>query len=236
MKLALAGALLLAFAAPGPARAQDANAADLFGEATIVHWCRPVYPPALVQEKREGIVVVRFIVDDHGKVLSARVTKSFDHRADPSALAAVRQWQLSPALAAGKPVASCLNVQVFFRLANLREKRLPLSPSLPEIPHEPSTSDPEPLSNAVPDYPAGLPLPPQGKVRIDLDLDATGKPIAMRIRTTDRALGEAAAKAARSWTFSPAMQGDLAVPSTYHGLIDFSESALPPQPFIIRAP
>ncbi|MDX1946534.1 MAG: TonB family protein [Pirellulaceae bacterium] len=66
----------------------------------------PVYPPALLAAKIEGVVVVRLAVGSDGSVTSAAVHRTSGHAAmDDAALAAVRQWKFQPARRFGSPIA-----------------------------------------------------------------------------------------------------------------------------------
>ena len=47
-------------------------------------------------------------------VTTARVLASPDPRLDEAALAAIRSWTFTPALEAGKPVPTCIDVAVIF--------------------------------------------------------------------------------------------------------------------------
>src|SRR4051812_37086550 len=62
----------------------------------LQHWVPPTYPAAAKKEKVAGTVKVRFIVDETGKVTSARVTEAPDPRLAEAALEAVKQWQVDP--------------------------------------------------------------------------------------------------------------------------------------------
>jgi periplasmic protein TonB len=63
----------------------------------------PVYPPEARAEGVEGYVVVRYDVDDEGRVLNARVVESSpDGVFDQAAVRAVSSWRFRPAEQAGE--------------------------------------------------------------------------------------------------------------------------------------
>src|SRR5580704_5211952 len=164
-------ALLASAAAVSAFAAYDPS--DLYGDATVSSWQRPVYPPELVAAKFEGTVVVRFVVDETGNVVKARALRSFDPRANASAVDAVRHWKFQPALAAGKPAASCLDVRLAFRLKDRNEKQLPLTP---EGLHALPVSEPSVGEQPDPEYPDELSdVHLDGEVTLQLEIDARGQ-------------------------------------------------------------
>jgi TonB family protein len=62
------------------------------------------YPPALRNAGQSGRVIVRFMVDEGGRVRSPRVLRSSDRAFDPPTLEAVSQLRFRPARLNGHPV------------------------------------------------------------------------------------------------------------------------------------
>lgn len=80
---------------------------------------KPVYPPAMRADGREGEVQLEAIIDGEGAVKSVRVLGAHVHPDFALAAAdAVRQWRFSPTLLNGAPVEVLMNVKMSFRLEN----------------------------------------------------------------------------------------------------------------------
>lgn len=113
------GSLALAAArAPAPPGATLEEAAML----QSVVWVPPVYPPQAVDKKLEGTVRVRFIVDETGAVIRARVLHSTDKVFEGAALQAVRQWRFAPVVEDGSKIAKCVDAMLPFELADLHQR------------------------------------------------------------------------------------------------------------------
>jgi TonB family protein len=74
---------------------------------------RPVYPPILLANDVEGIVVVEATITDAGRVGDAHVVRPAGILSH-SAMAAVQQWEFAPADAGPMPPRSTLTVTVNF--------------------------------------------------------------------------------------------------------------------------
>ena len=78
---------------------------------------RPVYPPAMRDAGREGVVPVEAVIGVEGLVHSSRVLSSQVHPDfATAALDAVRQWRFAPTLLNGEPVEVRITVSVEFSL------------------------------------------------------------------------------------------------------------------------
>jgi periplasmic protein TonB len=75
----------------------------------------PEYPRLAQETRVEGIVVIEATIGPTGKVQDARVLRSIP-LLDAAALDAVRQWEYTPTLLNGSPVAVVMTVTVQFRL------------------------------------------------------------------------------------------------------------------------
>ena len=63
-----------------------------YGAAVVLKQVEPTYPPAAKQAGVEGMVIVTYSLDAHGRPTDLQVTKSIPGL-DEAALAALRQWQ-----------------------------------------------------------------------------------------------------------------------------------------------
>ena len=78
---------------------------------------QPEYPPAALQARHEGRVLLAVLVSEQGKAAKLRVIKSSGFKSlDDSATLAVRSWKFQPAERAGKPTACWVKVPVNFRI------------------------------------------------------------------------------------------------------------------------
>lgn len=99
------------------AHTQEAD--DCTDEATrprVLEMPEPEYPEAARDEGVEGRVRVELHLDDHGRVVEARVLSGLGHGLDEAALAAAREARFEPATRCGRPVATTFTVGVRFAL------------------------------------------------------------------------------------------------------------------------
>jgi len=76
-----------------------------------------VYPADMLEQKKEGKVYVKFVIDREGKVTQPKVIKSLCPSADKEALRIIKQmprWE--PARQGGEPVASYYTLPVTFAI------------------------------------------------------------------------------------------------------------------------
>lgn len=206
-------------AAEQPAAAAEALAVD--GLALLRAWVPPVYPKAELKAKHGGMVNVRLIVDETGKVTAVRALEDSDEAFVESALAAVRAWGFAPALDAGKPIACCMDTLVTFSPRVGQEKP---SVHVPDqrfnaAPHE----GPEIVSSPSAPYPTMLEerkLP--GKMRFTCLVTPEGKASQARPLIASHVDFVLPAIAGLDrWEFKPARQGDLAVAGPVEGEVSF---------------
>ena len=76
---------------------------------------QPVYPQEAFIKKVEGVVTLEILIGVDGRVGRARVLRSIP-QLDAAAIQTVRQWIFSPAIKAGRPVATLANAPVSFRI------------------------------------------------------------------------------------------------------------------------
>jgi len=100
--------------APVPARVPVPVGGDIKRPIKIKD-VAPSYPPVARAARVEGIVIVEAIIGPDGKVQDARVLRS-SPLLDAAALDAVRQWEFTPTLLNGIPIAIVMTITVDFRL------------------------------------------------------------------------------------------------------------------------
>ncbi len=83
----------------------------------------PVYPPAVIEERIEGDVVLHAVIRSDGLVDHIQVIKRLDGRLDESAKAALAKWRFNPATKNGVPVDIETVVRIPFRLTPRDDKR-----------------------------------------------------------------------------------------------------------------
>jgi protein TonB len=76
---------------------------------------KPVYPTIAQTARVEGIVIIEATIGPAGTVLEAKLLRSIP-LLDAAALEAVRQWEFTPTLLNGSPVAVVMTVTVNFTL------------------------------------------------------------------------------------------------------------------------
>lgn len=77
---------------------------------------RPIYPPAMVADRVQGVVTLEANISPSGCVSEAKVTRSVAIPLDLAGLRAVLGWRFTPTLLDGAPVAVVMTVTVNFRL------------------------------------------------------------------------------------------------------------------------
>ena len=76
----------------------------------------PAYPPLARAAHVEGVVIIEATIGPDGKVQDARILRSANPLLNAAALDAVRQWEYTPTLLNGIPMAIVMTVTVDFRL------------------------------------------------------------------------------------------------------------------------
>jgi TonB family protein len=85
---------------------------------SVVKEVKPSYTPVAVQQRIEGVVWIRAIVDATGSISWLSIERSLDpfYGLDASALAAAKQWRFRPATKDGTPVAVLITIALTFTL------------------------------------------------------------------------------------------------------------------------
>jgi len=98
--------------------AQDA--ADVYTKVdqnpTPLKTPEPKYPVSLKREGVAGIVSVTCVIDENGKVISAKTVKSTRAEFEQPALDAIHNWVFKPATKDGKPVKVRVTIPFRFNL------------------------------------------------------------------------------------------------------------------------
>jgi TonB family protein len=82
---------------------------------------RPDYPDSARREGREGRVLLRVLVDEHGRSKKVEINSSSGSEAlDRAATEALRRWRFHPARYGDQTVQSWLRVPIEFRLADAK--------------------------------------------------------------------------------------------------------------------
>jgi periplasmic protein TonB len=115
-KLHPAKPAIAAHSAPAPS-ASSAGQGAVQAQPDELHNQPPIYPEASQEEHEEGMVMLRVSVTGSGRSARVAILKSSGYfRLDEAARRAVLHWRFHPALFAGIPVASLIDVPVRFQL------------------------------------------------------------------------------------------------------------------------
>ena len=76
----------------------------------------PEYSEEARKAKWQGTVMLSLVVDETGKAVGIKVTKSLGLGLDEKAIEAVQKWRFKPGTKDGKPVPVIASVEVNFRL------------------------------------------------------------------------------------------------------------------------
>jgi protein TonB len=89
---------------------------DVDEEPVLLRAVKPAYPPLAYQNRIEGRVKVRILVDEDGLVRDALIMESSNEIFNEEAVAAVKQWNFKPAILNKKPVKFWYNAPIVFKL------------------------------------------------------------------------------------------------------------------------
>ncbi len=143
------GMLAVPPATPPNALAPTPTPADSrFQSPKLLRHPAPAYPELAQLNRAEGVVTVRFSIDDQGHVTTVTVVKSGGSVMLDSVVRdlTLHDWTFQPAALDGKPIASSYEQELEFRLdpeeqRQLARERLALQPNtLPNPPYPPEAS------------------------------------------------------------------------------------------------
>ncbi len=101
----------------GPAQ-QEFQLAQVDAPPTIVSRVEPDYPAMARRQRLSGKVVIKFLVDPHGRVKRASVLQAAPQGVFESCvLDAVAKWRFKPGLYQGHPVATWVILPIQFKVS-----------------------------------------------------------------------------------------------------------------------
>ena len=101
---------------PPPAAREPVRVGGAIGTPELVHRVEPSYPPAAMNARIQGLVVLEATVNENGDVSSVQVLRSVQFL-DEAAIDAVKQWRYTPLSVDGRPTPFILTVTLNFRLS-----------------------------------------------------------------------------------------------------------------------
>lgn len=185
----------------------------------MTYQARPDYPYSLRVSGNRGEVLVDFIVDPHGDVVKADVSRSSHPDFEAPAVEAVLKWKFKPGMKAGHPVYVHMAVPIVFLLtgqngeliapesaAGVEPWRIPEHAPKQVPPEFQYDEPPKPLLASAPVYPYDLLLRNvKGKASITFAIDRQGRPHLVKILSASLPeFGAATAAMIEAWRFEPA--------------------------------
>ncbi|MEJ2616882.1 MAG: energy transducer TonB [Ignavibacteriaceae bacterium] len=93
----------------------DQMPSPIGGIAAIAH--NVVYPQSAKENKIEGKVMIKTIIDAEGNVVSTTVEKGLNAECDKAAEAAIKKTKFNPGMKNGKAVESEVTIPIMFKLS-----------------------------------------------------------------------------------------------------------------------
>ena len=90
--------------------------ANMVQESKLIHRVEPVYPEQALRDGIQGTVRLTIVINEEGFVYELRGMEGNNPILEEAAIDAVKQWQYSPTLLNGEPVAAQTMVTVIFNL------------------------------------------------------------------------------------------------------------------------
>ena len=103
-------------AKPYAAPARWVPARELDSQPVVLSEVKIPYPPAAQREAIEGTVVASIVIDEEGKVLSAKILSGPGHGLNEAAQEAFSRFRFKPAMKAGQPVSTEIKYRYTFVL------------------------------------------------------------------------------------------------------------------------
>lgn len=94
------------------------NLADLDRQPEPTVQPPPIFPPELKRSVPDATVVVTFVIDAHGSVISASVVESTHPGFESAALAGVAKWKFRPGMKNGRKVGARMVVPIIFKVVD----------------------------------------------------------------------------------------------------------------------
>ena len=76
----------------------------------------PIYPEKLRNNRVEGLVIVKFIVDEDGNVVDPKIESSTHTGFNQSAIDAIEKWKFTPGISKGQVVKTTMRIPFRFDL------------------------------------------------------------------------------------------------------------------------
>ena len=76
-----------------------------------------VYPQSAKENKIQGKVIIKTVINEEGNVVSTTVEKSLDSECDKAAETAIKKTKFNPGMKNGKAVESEVSIPVKFKLS-----------------------------------------------------------------------------------------------------------------------
>jgi TonB family protein len=189
---------------PAPAQVQvTAPAGASVTPPRKIRTGNPSYPAVARQAGVEGTVVIEALTDVAGRIVSVRSVRSIP-LLDEAAMAAVRQWEYTPALVNDTAVPLVVTATFHFSLADEAVSAGGPGGAAAPLRVGGAIQEPRKLKNVFPVYPqeardAGI----QGMVILEAVIDEGGNVVDARVIRSVPMLDEAALSAVRQWKYTP---------------------------------
>jgi TonB family protein len=183
---------------------------DIAPKAKVV--CAPVYPYALLKERKSGKVTATFLINADGRVAAVKIIEASSPEFGLAMAAALEAHEFIPAMKDGKPTASILKMETeFSTYGGLVPERdsdlLRLEKKHPEkiLSGKKLDAPLKPIFRQAPRFPTSVEgRLDRGQARIEVLIDEKGEVCLPRVvEATDPAFGYAAIQAVVAWRFEP---------------------------------
>lgn len=188
----------------------------------------PVYPPAAIAAKIEGVVILEATIGVDGTVQRVRVLRPMPFLND-AAVAAVQQWEYTPTMIGGKPTPIIMTVTVTFMLgfpADARPKPLITTPwpaAQGAVRAGFDVKAPQRTKDARAVYPVGARAERTGGASIlEVLVGPNGKVVDVRSLRPDPQFDESAIEAVKKWEYEPTLVNGVATSVVLPVIVTFT--------------
>jgi len=181
---------------------QDVQQLDKFPKP--IKRVQPDFPETAYKEKREGMTVLRILLDENGVPLKTEVVKSAGSDLDQAAQEAALKMRFAAPQYKGRPCKTLITVPYVFRLVDKVKINKTIKTDKP-VPFMELTRKPKIVHYSVPQYPESARKKAiEGTVLVLVTINREGRVEQARVtKSVDPALDKAALAAARQCEFSP---------------------------------
>jgi TonB family protein len=99
-----------------PPRTEPIRIGNMVQESKLIHRVEPVYPEQALRDGIQGTVRLLITINEEGFVYELKAVDGNNPILEAAAIDAVKQWQYSPTLLNGEPVAAQTTVTVLFNM------------------------------------------------------------------------------------------------------------------------